>query len=226
MEPVRFRSLQTLGSVTTVLLAGNAGLAALGLLISLWVDSGAFAASVDEVSEESYLAAAGLIGLLAVVIFVGTIVSFCMLVHRAATNLRAVGRTGLQFTPGWAVGWFFVPFANLVKPFHAMKEIVLASDPDTQKSEYGTTWMTNPLPAIVNVWWGFWVTRMIVDRALARVESFELEVASVVVEFIAVTAAILLVQTIVRRQEALGGEGTRVRLAREMGHVAESAEQR
>jgi len=226
MEPFHFRSLKTLGAVTTLLLAGNAGLAALGLLISAWVESGAFEASVDDATMDSYLAAAGLIGVLAIVIFVGTVVSFCMLVHRAATNLRVVGRTGLQYTPGWAVGWFFIPFANLVKPFHAMKEIVLASDPDTKKSEYGSAWMTNPLPAIVNVWWGFWVTRMIVDRALSRVESFGLEIASVVVEFIAVTAAILLVQTIVRRQEALGGEGRTVRIAREVGHVAESGEQR
>jgi uncharacterized protein DUF4328 len=29
----------------------------------------------------------------------------------------------LSFTPGWTVGWWFVPFASLVQPFGAVREL-------------------------------------------------------------------------------------------------------
>ena len=32
-----------------------------------------------------------------------------------------------SFTPGWSVGWFFVPIMNPWKPFQAMREIWQAS---------------------------------------------------------------------------------------------------
>ena len=28
----------------------------------------------------------------------------------------------MTISAGWAIGWFFVPFANLVMPYQAMKE--------------------------------------------------------------------------------------------------------
>jgi Domain of unknown function (DUF4328) len=38
--------------------------------------------------------------------------------QRVLTRLAAP----VRFTPGWAVGWWFVPFANLVKPYQVMRE--------------------------------------------------------------------------------------------------------
>lgn len=35
-------------------------------------------------------------------------------VYRSVSNLVAFNVQGLRFTPGWAVGWFFLPFANLI----------------------------------------------------------------------------------------------------------------
>lgn len=49
-------------------------------------------------------------------------------------------------TPGWALGWYFIPIANLWKPYVAMKEIVEAS---THKRE---------LPRfILPTWWTLWI---------------------------------------------------------------------
>ena len=45
-------------------------------------------------------------------------------------NVRALGANDLSISPGWSAGWFFVPFANLVKPFVAVREIWNASDSD------------------------------------------------------------------------------------------------
>jgi hypothetical protein len=33
----------------------------------------------------------------------------------------------MTYSPGWSVGWFFIPIANLFKPYFAMKEIYLAT---------------------------------------------------------------------------------------------------
>ncbi len=43
--------------------------------------------------------------------------------HRATANLWARGILGVRFTPGWAVGWWFVPFAFWVQPFRAVREL-------------------------------------------------------------------------------------------------------
>ncbi len=43
--------------------------------------------------------------------------------HRVTANLWARRLPGLRFTPGWAVGWWFVPFAWYVQPFRAVREL-------------------------------------------------------------------------------------------------------
>ena len=72
------------------------------------------------------------VGLGALVLNLLAAVAFCVWIHRAASNLPALGRYGMKFTPGWCVGWFFIPFANLVKPFQAVKELWRASHPNPE----------------------------------------------------------------------------------------------
>src|SRR5687768_18560933 len=59
---------------------------------------------------------AGLIYLAFTAVFVVSIITVALWIHRAHANLTEVGHDSLEFTPGWAVGWYFIPFANLVKP--------------------------------------------------------------------------------------------------------------
>ena len=54
---------------------------------------------------------------------IGCIVAFCLWTHRVYRNLPALGARGLRYTPGWAVGWLFVPLANLVIPLLVFSEI-------------------------------------------------------------------------------------------------------
>ena len=58
--------------------------------------------------------------------------SFCVFLtgrfmYRAMRNLHTIGSKIADISPGWAVGWFFVPFANLMMPYRAMREIVEGS---------------------------------------------------------------------------------------------------
>jgi hypothetical protein len=68
--------------------------------------------------------------------------------HRATENLWARGYQGLRVRPGWAVGWWFVPIANLFMPCVAMLELDRRSTPD------GMPRRASPL---VGVWWGSWI---------------------------------------------------------------------
>ena len=54
---------------------------------------------------------------------------FLMWVYAAHKNLPALGTPHPKFTPGWAVGWFFIPIMNFFKPCQAIMELAEGSDP-------------------------------------------------------------------------------------------------
>ena len=76
-------------------------------------------------------------------------IALLMWIYRANWNARALGAKGMHFTPGWAVGWFFIPFLNLWKPYEAMKEIWKASANPAK-------WQAEPVPMILHAWWFLW----------------------------------------------------------------------
>jgi hypothetical protein len=117
----------------------------------------------DTVEGEAPLdLAVGVSYVLFLLALLGSVVAVAMWIHRAHANLREAGVDGLEFTPGWAVGWYFVPFANLVKPFQAMRELWTASH-----SEYDAFGAV--APAEIKVWWGCWIVGNILSNASARV---------------------------------------------------------
>lgn len=85
----------------------------------------------------------------ALVLFVSS-VSVLMWIHRANHNARQLGATGLKFTPGWAVGWYFIPIASIWKPYQAMKEICQASFNPGR-------WWDEDRPALLPAWWALWL---------------------------------------------------------------------
>jgi hypothetical protein len=63
------------------------------------------------------LAQLGLVGLLTTGVF------WFFWLHRAVANARALGRP-TEFTPGWAIGWWFVPLANVVRPYQIVRSLM------------------------------------------------------------------------------------------------------
>jgi len=117
--------------------------------------------TVDDVYAESgltFLAAALLqfLTMTASFVFVG------MWIYRAAWNGRVfAGAKQLDFTPGWSVGWYFLPIANLWKPYQAMKEIWRASArPDKVDAAEVPGWL--PL------WWFLWLAFSITSNFASR----------------------------------------------------------
>lgn len=76
-------------------------------------------------------------------------VFFFILVYRACKNLYAFGEERLKYSPGWSVGWFFIPFANLGMPYVVMAEIMKKSVSSTLSID------DRRKPSVVRVvlWW-------------------------------------------------------------------------
>lgn len=74
-------------------------------------------------------------------------------------NARALGATGMELTPGWAIGWYFVPVATLWKCYQALKEAFKASHPD-----FADNWREAPRPSILPRWWTLWVIATLLIR--------------------------------------------------------------
>ena len=61
-----------------------------------------------------------LIGFLQIGIYLVLSILFLRLLSRANRNARALGASGMEFSPGWCIGWFFVPIMTLYKPYKAV----------------------------------------------------------------------------------------------------------
>jgi len=67
-------------------------------------------------------------------------------IYRTVANVRATG-VPMKHSPGWAVGCWFIPFANFVLPYFPMREA-------WTKSRLGST-------ALLAGWWAAWVTHFV-----------------------------------------------------------------
>jgi hypothetical protein len=85
------------------------------------------------------------IGLFQIVLAIVTAIAFFCWVYRTNANARRLGATGMS-GPGWAVGCFFIPVANLWMPYQAMKEI-------WQASAAPADWHNQQRGAILPWWW-------------------------------------------------------------------------
>lgn len=96
-----------------------------------------------------------------VLIVIVTGVIFLMWIHRANRNARGLGAQGMMFTPGWSVGWYFVPIWALWKPYYAMKEI-------WQASENPGAWQSQTAPRLLRTWWTLWVISCMLGQMAFR----------------------------------------------------------
>jgi len=104
----------------------------------------------------------GGVALLSVGIYIATIVFFLMWIYRANENLRAFGVSS-SYSSGWAVGSWFIPFASLVIPYRATKELWNKSVPNT-----GTMFSDLSPPAFFPIWWTFWLLSNFASNAYLR----------------------------------------------------------
>lgn len=101
------------------------------------------------------------------VLLVATAVAFLMWKHRSHKNLKALGAVGMNHTPGWAVGGYFVPFLNLIRPCQVMIEIARGSDPHSIGVYLRDKRHVHSLP-LVGFWWAAWLLHNILGNVVLR----------------------------------------------------------
>lgn len=144
------------------------------------------------------------VGIIQFLVYVATVVFFCMWLHRSYKNLRALGAWGIGYSPEWAVGSFFVPLVNLFVPYRAVKEL-------WQKSLQGPTYFASDSPsAIFPLWWLFWLLANFASNTCFRMSWREvvsrdtIAVVCILSDVLTIAAAIFaitVVTAITQRQE-------------------------
>lgn len=87
---------------------------------------------------------------------VATVIAFCKWFHRAYANVQYAFQVGgLQYSPNWASGAFFIPFINLVVPYRVAREIWVGSQPGIQ-SVSGARAVSDSSSWIEH-WWGLFL---------------------------------------------------------------------
>lgn len=197
------------------LLTASMALAVAGIVTSLLVMTGSGEPASDGQLDVKQMLQA-LVDLLQLLILIGTAVAFLRWFYRVHKNLPALHATNLEFSPGWAVGGFFVPFLNLVRPMQVMREVWYWSDP----SGFGFDPSSNDLPVrnrhatppLIGWWWAFFLLGSFADNLSFRLGmsatssadfaqlSNVLSIAAKVFDFPAALLAVRLVGNITKWQ--------------------------
>lgn len=167
----RFQSVAGLGWATIV----GLGILAFAYLIEAALGVGQLLnpqmTLPDEQGEQVslWIGLQGVGALLRALLYVATVVLFLVWLYRAYTNLRpALRAERVESSAGWAIGWWFIPFANLVKPFLVVREVWRESDPEFDSTMAFAPRNDGSAPLYMSFWWLFWLTSNFASSAVWR----------------------------------------------------------
>lgn len=154
-----------------------------------------------------------LAGILQLVAAIAAGIAFIVWFRRAYRNLPSLGFYGLRFTEGWAIGAWFVPFLNWVRPKAIANDIWRASDP-SHAGDDGARWGERPVAAVVHLWWALWLISSwgawLANRLLFRAETLadqqsaaSLELGADAMGILSGIVAIVFVRALTARQDTL-----------------------
>lgn len=149
----------------------------------------------------------GLIGIAYLVITIIAGITFLKWVYRANLNSRGFGAQSMRFTPGWCIGYYFIPFLNLVRPYQSMKEI-------WQVSQNPARWQTQESSSLLSIWWGLSIVTGILGQIVFRTSMSANDIPSLknsttiscfssVVEIILLIVTLKVIASIAQNQENL-----------------------
>lgn len=90
---------------------------------------------------------------------------FLKWVYRVVANARTLN-PAMRFTPGWAVGWYFVPLACWFKPFEYFKAAWEVSHNPASPAQVYT-------PSVLRWWWGLWIASSIAGNISFRLSMMD-----------------------------------------------------
>lgn len=151
--------------------------------------------------------ATGVIGLISFILVVVVMILYLRWQYQAQCNLYAIGRTP-EYTPGWGVGYWFIPIMNLFRPYQNLKDLTSKSHPDLA-----------PFPTL-GLYWTCWLCSNIVANISGRVSEvwlwfgIGLNVAAFVCQVVAAVLLVKLMNYVVEGQAAQTGSAEHIRAYR------------
>jgi hypothetical protein len=163
---MNFKPLPPLTRLLTVLLKINVGILIVAVFGDIygWSEYSKLPPSTDV--SDTFLLTDGLnlvIGLIQFLFAIFLAITFLRWIHRANKNLHVLSSEPMTFSPGWSIGWYFIPIANLFKPYQAMKEIWTVAHRATPTDG-----------SILGWWWFLWIVSNVLGRLCMKL-AFRLE---------------------------------------------------
>jgi hypothetical protein len=139
-----------------------------------------------------------------------TVITFMIWMFRAAKNNEALARPAPRFGPGWAIGGWLIPLANVVIPVLIMQDLWRGSDPSVPRGD--TRWKIGNRSLLVGFWWGLlFFGRVFVAVGNSRFNdgstiddlrsAINLQIVGNIASVAAAVLGILVVRAITARQE-------------------------
>jgi hypothetical protein len=144
-----------------------------------------------------------------IVVELALAVTLMVWVYRSDALARVLGSTEMAHKPAGSVAWFFVPLANVIKPYFVMKEIYLGT---VRPKTYDLKRDEPPGLGILRVWWLIWVgdkvfqatTSLFTSRGTglqAALDKTHILAASTVLSILATGLLLLVVKEFARVQQ-------------------------
>jgi hypothetical protein len=211
--PKAVRSAHGRAQVTLYLLYGGVLVAVLALISGLVylhiLGEIAAGAKLPKGVAEASDTREGLIILLQALLFLMTTVAWLLWQHRAYSNLRLIGSRQTERSPGWSVGYWFIPFLNLVRPYNITAELWHRSESRNAPAQ------VIPLSGtpLLTLWWLSYLAANMTARVYSSMVSDATAVAQLITAkwidmvsdallLIAAVAAIQVIRGIVRFQDS------------------------
>jgi hypothetical protein len=137
------------------------------------------------------------------ILFVACAIVWLIWQHRGQANARTLTGNRTKFTPGWAVGWWFIPLANLFMPFLTMLDLA-------RTSVGRERWRTQGFSVLIPLWWIAWLGFVFTGLGLsgggvsysAMRNDDRLAIVSASIGIVAAALALWIVRAVTDRQDA------------------------
>lgn len=217
MQDNSFSTTKNLSKIVVGLLFAAIGIYAVNIIINsaqlIFFPNMGMSEELSTAEVMLSLTAVGFVAL-NLIVYISIVVTFLIWLHRSYKNLYAFKQTPLA-SPGWAVGYWFIPFVNLFKPLGIVNEVWHSSDPELLDTEFSYSDTSSPTLHIS--WWLIWLASNVLSNISTRIvfgaESVDaqnfgtlLVVIALVCSIIAALMLIKIVKNITNRQDETGSK--------------------
>ncbi|MBM3494643.1 MAG: DUF4328 domain-containing protein [Armatimonadetes bacterium] len=144
-----FASALRRGKVVRILLLVCLAFDALGIITGVLqlglLSRAASPFGITETEANANDLAYGAVGMAQTAAFIATTITWLVWMHRSYANLALLGNGRTDQTPGWAVGYWFIPILNLWKPYQLTLEI-------WRRNATGNHSNDGPVPPLLIAW--------------------------------------------------------------------------